>query len=116
MLARFVSACVARSDHALLDVLAPDVELLSDGGGRVHAAGVPVRGAERVARFMLGILKSGGEGASAEPVWVNGLPGLRVCWQGRVGAVLSMRVEDGRISGLYLVLNPDKLGSVAAGG
>ncbi|MBL1081898.1 RNA polymerase sigma-70 factor [Streptomyces actinomycinicus] len=88
----------------LLDVLAPDVVLLADGGGVVQAATEPVVGAERVAR-VLGRIAA----VSLRPAQVNGRPALILRIGGEVDAVVAMRVDDGLITGLYAVRNPEKL-------
>jgi RNA polymerase sigma-70 factor (TIGR02957 family) len=91
--------------QSLLDVLAPDVVLLSDGGGVVPAATEPVLGAGGVAQS-LGKIPAA---AVLEPVQVNGYPALLVRVDGEVTTVLAVRIEEGRIAGLYAVRNPEKL-------
>ncbi|MFF0428575.1 RNA polymerase sigma-70 factor [Streptomyces sp. NPDC004520] len=91
--------------RGLLDVLAPDVVLLTDGGGVVRAALEPVVGAERVA----GVLARIAATTTLQPARVNGDPALIVRMDGAVDTVLAMRVEDGRVTGLYAVRNPEKL-------
>jgi RNA polymerase sigma-70 factor (TIGR02957 family) len=92
----------------LLDVLAPDVVFLGDGGGVVAAARAPIVGAERVARVLGRIPAT----ASLEPAQVNGHPALFVWIGGVVDSVVTVRIEDGRISGLYAVRNPEKLSRI----
>ncbi|MGW6244582.1 RNA polymerase sigma-70 factor [Streptomyces roseolus] len=89
----------------LLDVLAPDVVLLTDGGGVVRAALEPVVGAAPVARVLGGIAGA----ASLHPARVNGGPALFVRLDGEVDTVVALRVDDGRVTGLYAVRNPEKL-------
>ncbi|SEE04139.1 RNA polymerase sigma-70 factor [Streptomyces sp. TLI_105] len=89
----------------LLEVLAPDVVLLTDGGGVVRAALAPVVGADEVARVLGRI----GAAAVLQPARINGDPALIVHLDGEVDAVLAMRVDDGLITGLYAVRNPEKL-------
>ncbi|CAM5679872.1 RNA polymerase sigma-70 factor [Streptomyces tanashiensis] len=89
----------------LLDVLAPDVVLLTDGGGVVRAALAPVVGAGEVARVVGRI----GGAAALRPAQVNGDPALLVLLDGAVDTVLAMRVDDGLITGLYAVRNFEKL-------
>ena len=88
----------------LLDVLAPDVVLLTDGGGVVRAALVPITGAGKVVRILGGMA-----GTRLEPVRINGDPGLVLRQDGKVDTVLALRVGRGRITGLYAVRNPEKL-------
>ncbi|WP_149182193.1 RNA polymerase sigma-70 factor [Streptomyces sp. TRM49041] len=98
----------------LLEVLAPEVVLVSDGGGVKHAALRPVAGAEKVARmFAGGIGKLEGR-LTAEPTVVNGDPAFLVRLDGELDGVMAIRVEDARITGLYYVRNPEKLSHVAS--
>ncbi|MCG5217843.1 RNA polymerase sigma-70 factor [Streptosporangium sp. KLBMP 9127] len=89
----------------LLDILAPDVVLLSDGGGVVRAALVPVVGAGSVAHVLGRIAAA----ASLQPVQVNGYPALILRLDGELDTVVAVRVDDGLITGLYAVRNPEKL-------
>ena len=89
----------------LLDTLAPDVVLLTDGGGVVRAALAPIVGAGPVTE-VLGRLASV---ALLEPADVNGHPALIVRIDGRIDNVIAARVEGGLIAGLYAVRNPEKL-------
>ncbi|MFF0477588.1 RNA polymerase sigma-70 factor [Streptomyces sp. NPDC004284] len=89
----------------LLDVLAPDVVLLTDGGGVVRAALEPVVGAGRVA----GLLGRIAATTTLQPAQVNGDPALIVRLGGEIDTVLAVRVADGRVTGLYAVRNPQKL-------
>ncbi|WP_206686178.1 RNA polymerase sigma-70 factor [Kribbella qitaiheensis] len=93
----------------LLDVLAPDVVLLTDGGGVVQAALDPIVGADQVA----GVLSRISAGVSLQPVEVNGYPALFVRLNGEVDAVLAARIDGGLITGLYAVRNPEKLSRIA---
>jgi RNA polymerase sigma-70 factor (ECF subfamily) len=98
--------------QGLLDVLAPDAVLLSDGGGVKQAATHPIAGAEKVGRFLLGGIAKTGVSRVAitmEPVLVNGRPALLMRLDGQIDGTLSIRVEDDRITGLYYVRNPEKL-------
>ncbi|WP_433466692.1 RNA polymerase sigma-70 factor [Spirillospora sp. CA-128828] len=89
----------------LLDILAPDVVLLTDGGGVVQAALAPVVGDGTVAR-VLGRISAA---ASLQPAQVNGCPALIVRVDGEVDTVMAVRIDDGLITGLYAVRNPRKL-------
>jgi RNA polymerase sigma-70 factor (TIGR02957 family) len=101
--------------QGLLDVLAPEVVLAADGGGVAAAARRPVRGAERVAGFLMAGARSANFEASA--VWLNGSPGIRIDIGGEVDTAVSLSVENGRITRIYAIRNPEKLariGGVAA--
>jgi len=89
----------------LFDVLAPDVVFLGDGGGVVPAALAPVAGADSVARVLARIAAS----ASLHPAQVNGYPALIVRLRGEIDTVIAFRIDDGLITGLYAVRNPQKL-------
>jgi RNA polymerase sigma-70 factor (ECF subfamily) len=96
----------------LLDILAPDVVALSDGGGVRHALLRPVVGADKVARLLAAGWYKRGVERSVEPIQVNGGPGLLVRADGEIDGVLAVRVDDGCVSGLYHVRNPEKLNRV----
>ncbi|NXY98903.1 RNA polymerase sigma-70 factor [Streptomyces sp. BR123] len=98
----------------LLDVLAPEVVLLSDGGGIKRAALRPVVGAEKIARFYLGGTAKVAAEIICEPTVVNGSPALAVRVGGELDGVMAVRVEDGLITGLYFVRNPEKLTRVTS--
>ncbi|MFI6262438.1 RNA polymerase sigma-70 factor [Micromonospora sp. NPDC051006] len=98
--------------QGLLDVLAPDVVALSDGGGVKQAVPRPVVGADKVARLLAaGVSRVGGE-ASLEPVQVNGCPALIMRLDGEIDGVVALRIDDGLVTGLYYVRNPEKLSRV----
>src|SRR5690606_8843265 len=86
----------------LLDVISPDVVLLTDGGGAVKAALQPIRGIEKVLRFLQAVTPDDPTMAG-DLVLVNGLPGLLVRQSGEVTLTVSARIEDGVVTELYLV-------------
>ena len=101
--------------QALMDVLAPDVVSVADGGGKVRgAARKPIRGAAKLVAYLQGGLDKWGVQPVASIAWVNGAPGLRVEVDGELAAVLSVTVEDGLITRIYSVANPDKLARLDA--
>lgn len=108
-LAAFQRAVETGDLQGLLDILAPDVVLLGDGGGIKQAVLRPVRGADKVARLMLGGLVKQSAAVSLGPVQVNGYPALVVHLDGELDTVMAVRFDDGRITGLYAVRNPEKL-------
>jgi RNA polymerase sigma-70 factor (ECF subfamily) len=97
--------------QSLLDILAPDVVFLGDGGGVVQAVRTPVVGAGRVARLLtIGLGRIAAEAAlRLEPAQVNGYPALILRLDGEVDTVVALRIDDGLITGLYSVRNPEKL-------
>lgn len=111
-LAAFQRAIETGDLQSLFDMLAPDVVLLGDGGGVVQAVPRPIVGADRVARLLgAGLPKFGGQ-ASVEPVQINGWPALIVRLNGKIDDVVAVRIDDGLITGLYVVRNPEKLSRV----
>jgi RNA polymerase sigma-70 factor (ECF subfamily) len=93
----------------LVDLLAPDVVVLGDGGGIKQALPRPVVGADRVARLLAAGMATGWGSMTAELTQVNGWPALILRLDGQLDSVLSMRVEDGLVTGIYTVRNPEKL-------
>jgi len=104
---RFLAAIRHGDLQGLLDVLAPDVVAVSDGGGLVTAARRPIVGAERVAGFLVRGL--GSVAFEAVAVWLNGSPAIRLDIGGEVDTAVSLAVENGRITRIYAVRNPNKL-------
>ena len=94
----------------LVDVLAPDVVALGDGGGIKQALPRPVMGADKVGKLMgVGIATAREMGVSMELVHVNGWPALLIRLGGEIDSVLSVRVDEGLVSAIYTVRNPEKL-------
>jgi RNA polymerase sigma-70 factor (ECF subfamily) len=110
--AAFQRALETRNLQALLDVLAPDVVAISDGGGVKQASPRPITGADKVSRFMLGGLAKYETAFTAELAVVNGNPALMLRVNGELDGVLAVRVAEDRITGLYYVRNPAKLAHV----
>ena len=97
--------------QSLLDLLAPDVVFLGDGGGVKQAVLRPVVGADKVARLLaagLGTIAA----ASLQPAQVNGYPALIMRLDGELDTVVAVRIDDGLITGLYAVRNPEKLSHI----
>ncbi|MFZ3414631.1 RNA polymerase sigma factor SigJ [Arthrobacter sp. 3Tela_A] len=109
---RFLEAALTGQTQALLDVLAPNVVLHSDGGGKVSAARRPVYGPEKVAALLLGLASKFGAGAAPEFIELNGLPAVAFREEGTVTTVFQLEREDGLITGVYAMRNPDKLDRV----
>ncbi|MEU8244775.1 RNA polymerase sigma-70 factor [Nonomuraea sp. NPDC048916] len=95
--------------QGVLDMLAPQVVLVSDGGGVKRAAPRPITGADKVARFIVGGLGKAEVVLTGDPTMVNGNPALVLRVDGEIDGVMAIRVEDARITGLYYVRNPEKL-------
>lgn len=108
---RLVAALNSGDLQGLMDVLAPDVVAVGDGGGKVQgAARRPILGADRVARYVLGGLAKARGAIVAIATRVNGEPGIRMEMDGQVLAVLGLAIDDGRITRIFSIANPDKLG------
>ncbi len=95
--------------QGLLDVLAPEVVYVSDGGGVKQAALRPIIGAEKVVRYFAGGYGKAEGTVTSDHTMVNGNPALVVRLDGHIDGVMAIRVEDARITGLYYVRNPEKL-------
>lgn len=113
---RFVEACSSGELSGLLSLLKEDVVLYADGGGEVSAARNPIFGADRVARYLLGLLRKRFHDLEATYTvrreQINGQPGL-VAYAGRQPAsVLTLEAVGGNIRTIHIVLNPDKLRSL----
>ncbi|MFH8617275.1 RNA polymerase sigma-70 factor [Streptomyces sp. NPDC017979] len=104
---RFLTALRTGKLQDLLEVMAPDVVMIADGGGVVTAALAPIRGAAEVAP-VLARAERLVEALETTPVWLNGAPAGRIEFDGEPAAV-SIEVEDGLITRIYVVRNPHKL-------
>ena len=109
---RFLAAVTQGDLQGLLDVLAPDVVLVADGGGVVQAVINPVMGAKRVANLLRPFNRLAPE-AQILPVLLNGAVGARIIGtDDGYDTAISFVVEEGRISRIYAVRNPAKLGRI----
>ena len=109
LLERFMDALAGDDATALLALLAPDVELASDGGGRALAARRWLLGPHRVSRFLLGVTRKYGPGFSRRVTQLNGRPAVLVFVGGSLASAMSAVVEDDRIRALHIMRNPEKL-------
>lgn len=116
---RFFAAAAGGDINTLMQLLAPDVTLWTDGGGKVRQAMRPVTGAEKVANWFAGVSRRPYEGVdpadmTAELVELNGMTGVVFSGAGRIVGTLSVDLdEQGRISTIHNVANPDKLRAIA---
>jgi RNA polymerase sigma-70 factor, ECF subfamily len=108
---RFIAAWEEGKTEALVELLAPDATVYGDGGGKAPSVRVPLVGAERVAKALIGWGRQALErGVSYRPARVNGDPGLVFYGpDGHVVWVFVLEVADGVVVALRSVLNPDKL-------
>jgi RNA polymerase sigma-70 factor (ECF subfamily) len=108
---RFFAACESGDTRALVELLAADVVVHGDGGGKAPAIPQPVYGADRVARMLIGWFAIGRDlGASLERLEVNGQPGaLYRTAEGEVAGVVTVDVLGGQVQAVRSIVNPDKL-------
>src|SRR5580704_6079977 len=99
--------------QCLLDILAPDVVLLGDGGGVVQAVAQPITGASKVARLLIAGMGRIAAAVTMQPAQVNGYPALILRLDGELDTVIAVRIDEGLITGLYAVRNPEKLSRMA---
>ena len=109
LLSEFMHATAAGDVDGLVSLLAHDAVLVADGGGVVTASRNPITGADRVARWMVGVAKKAGWAVSFGMETVNGLPGVVIRSHGVVYGVMSMDLRDGKIQNVYIQVNPEKL-------
>ena len=116
LLAAFVEAAESGDISRIECLLTEDAVALSDGGGRVLAALNPIRGADRVARFISGVVRKqieAGVTLRVENASINGRPGLLTWADDQLVQAVAIDVDDERIATLYMVLNPDKLAALS---
>lgn len=108
---RFFEAAAGGDMDALLDMLAPDVVMHGDGGGKAQALGKPLAGREPVTRMLKGLFRRGRLiGAYLRLAWVNGQPGAVFHdAEGRVISVVELDIAEGKVQAIHGVVNPDKL-------
>jgi RNA polymerase sigma-70 factor (ECF subfamily) len=111
---RFFEAAAGGDMDALLGMLAPDVTVHPDGGGKAQVARKPPARPEQVARHLVGLFRRGRVlGVSLRLAWVNGQPGaVAHDAEGRVLSVFALEVADGMVQAIRAVVNPDKLGHI----
>ena len=111
----FFAASTSGDTATLRTLLAENVVLRADGGGKVLAFINPIAGLDRLLRLYEGVRRKWGEGWAQmlEPAWIDGLPGYVSRERGDVLQTTALAIEGGRITAIYITRNPDKLGHVA---
>ncbi len=111
---RCLTAAAAGDVQGLMDLLAPDVVFLGDGGGVVNTARRPVVGPEKVARLLLGLLDKGARMGQLDVRMgtYNGMPSLAVLIDGELDQVTSVEIRGSVVTAIYCVRNPEKLTAV----
>jgi RNA polymerase sigma-70 factor (ECF subfamily) len=114
LMKNFVAASVAGDTQQVISLLAPDVTLTSDGGGKVSAARKIVTGAKRVGRVFYKTGPLHRERVKNYVIDVNGEKGVLTLFDGEPAAITTFDIVDGQISGIYRVMNPEKLAGFSA--
>jgi RNA polymerase sigma-70 factor, ECF subfamily len=110
LLTAFCAAAASGDISALAAMLREDAIAISDGGGRKAAALNPIRGAQKIIRFLIGIAgKNAGGDIRMVPMTINGAAGALLYMDGEIDHTLSMAIDGDRIAAIYIVRNPDKL-------
>lgn len=109
----FLAATSSGDIEGVLALLAEDSRLMSDGGGKVRAAGRPILGADHVSRFMLGVWPKFIGPMEHRRIDINGTPGLLMILNGVVQYAFSFEIAADRVQAIYIVCNPDKLRHLA---
>lgn len=115
LLGGFLRAIRDGDMDGMVALLAQDATLYSDGGGKAKAAQKPIHGAESIARFLIGIRRQAIQmqvDLELRPTLVNGRTGFVTLVNGRPYNVFALDTEPGKIRGVYVVVNPDKLENV----
>lgn len=109
----FLAALEGDDPVALERLLTDDVTFISDGGGNVPAATVPVTGRDRVSKLLFGLKEKGFRSiVRIETVTLNGLPGLVTFNAAGVQEAIAFQFSQGRVAAMYVMRNPEKLRSV----
>jgi RNA polymerase sigma-70 factor (ECF subfamily) len=106
---RFLAAAGEGDLEGLMELLAPDVRLVGDSGGKSRAPLRVLETADKVGRFVIGAAGKGVPDPSFRFMELNGGPALVVLSEGRPDSVFQLDVFDGRIQSVYIIRNPDKL-------
>jgi RNA polymerase sigma-70 factor, ECF subfamily len=114
VLERLAETIRTQDKAALLQLLAEEASWTSDGGGKTRAALKVIRGRERVARFVLGVLGLHMDQLAFEMTSVNREPALALRAEGKLFSVITVRTDGAQILDVYTVLNPEKLAAQAA--
>jgi RNA polymerase sigma-70 factor (TIGR02957 family) len=109
VIGRFLLAAKTGDIQALMDVMAPDVVHISDGGGKLPAARRPITGRESVATYIAGLARKNMSHMDARSATYNALPTVLFSVEGRLDSLLMFEIRDDLVRGLYAVRNPDKL-------
>jgi len=117
LLQAFSDAVASGDVRQLAELLREDAVAITDGGGRKFAARNPIIGADKVARFFIGLAgKTAGHDVRIAPAVINGAVGALLYLDGELDLTLSMAIDGEKIAAIYVVRNPDKLRHLPAAG
>jgi RNA polymerase sigma-70 factor, ECF subfamily len=117
LLQAFGEAVASGNVARLAELLRADAVALTDGGGRKTAALNPIVGADKTARFFIGLAaKNAGHDIRIEPAMINGAFGALLYLDGELDHTMSMAISGEKIAAIYIVRNPDKLRHLPAAG
>jgi RNA polymerase sigma-70 factor, ECF subfamily len=117
LLTAFCAAAASGDISVLATLLREDAIAITDGGGRKTAALNPIRGAQKIIRFLIGIAgKNAGRDIRIVPMTINGAAGALLYVDGEIDHTLSMAIDSEKIAAIYIVRNPDKLRHAPAPG
>ncbi|MCW8098818.1 RNA polymerase sigma-70 factor [Streptomyces tauricus] len=111
---RFLAAATEGDLEGLMSLLAPDVRLIGDSGGLAPAPVRVIESADKVGRFLGGVMRKGVSDATFRFLEVNGGPAFLVLSGDKPDSVFQLDIADGRIQCVYIIRNPQKLLSLAA--
>ncbi|MER6858936.1 RNA polymerase sigma factor SigJ [Streptomyces pilosus] len=111
---RFLAAASGGDMAALMELLAPDVRLVGDSGGKSRAPLRVLESADHVGRFLLGVARKEAQDLTVHVLELNAGPALLVLSGGRPDSVVQLGIADGRVQAVYVIRNPDKLRSLPA--
>jgi RNA polymerase sigma-70 factor, ECF subfamily len=109
LVSEVLNALTAGDEQTLLQLIAPEAVLITDGGGKVPSAMNPIYGVDRILRFFFGLRRKYGDVFAFLPATVNSEPGFTTKKNGHFFSVAAFAVEQGRVAAIYSVSNPDKL-------
>ena len=117
LLQAFGEAVTSGDVARLAELLREDAVAITDGGGRKTAARNPIQGADKIARFFIGLAaKNAGHEIRVEPTMINGAIGALLYLDGELDHTMSMAISGEKIAAIYIVRNPDKLRHLPAAG
>ena len=113
LIRKFSAASTAGDEKALLALFSDEIAMMSDGGGKVTAARKVIRGKAKLAHALRMFGAKYGALLKSVPYRINGEPGLLTFYNGKIFDATTFEFTDGKISGVYRVMNPDKLKAFA---